>query len=204
MTTPTKTSSAAYARLRFRACLLAAGLALAVPLVGCDLSHSDFDIAVGNRTANTVSIFANGGKIGDVGSNLTATFTVEETPIGRTTINSTSPTSPGPVAQVTFSAKDMTTGVLSAGVAATLVKDVTTYVDVAPCVLSVLIDAGSARPCLSVSSGSVSVSGGTHRFAGAGMHLLAFTVWSIVQRNGWNREREREHIERLRVERDQQ
>ena len=164
MTTPAKASSAAYVlqRLRFRACLLAAGLALAVPLVGCDLFHSDFDIAVGNRTANTVSIFANGGKIGDVGSNLTATFTVEETPIGRTTIDSAgSPTSPRPtVAQVTFSAQDMTTGVLSAGVAATLVKDVTTYVDVAPCVL-VLIDAGSAPPCLSVSSGSVSVSSGT-------------------------------------------
>ena len=165
MTTPAKASSAAYVvqRLRFRACLLAAGLALAVPLVGCDLFHSDFDIAVGNRTANPVSILANGGKIGDVGSNLTATFTVEETPIGRTTIDATgSPTSPGPiVAQVTFSAQDMTTGALSAGVAATLVKDVTTYVDVAPCVVLSLIDAGSAPPCLSVSSGSVPVSSGT-------------------------------------------
>jgi len=155
MTTPAKASSTAYVlqRLRFRACLVAAVLALAFPLVGCDLFHSDFDVAVGNRTANTVSIFANGGKIGDVGSNLTATFTVEETPIGA----SAGSISPGPVAQVTFSAKDMTTGVLSAGVAATLVKDVTTYVDVAPCVL---MDAGSAPPCLSVSSGSVSVSSG--------------------------------------------
>jgi hypothetical protein len=156
MTTPAKASSTAYVlqRLPFRACLVAAGLALAVPLVGCDLAHSDFDIAVGNRTANTVSIFANGGKIGDVGSNVTATFTVEETPIGASAVS----TSPGPVAQVTFSAKDMTTGALSAGVAATLVKDVTTYVDVAPCVLS---DAGSAPPCLSVSSVNVSVSSGT-------------------------------------------
>ena len=159
MTTPAKASSTAYVlqRLRFRVCLVAAGLALAVPLVGCDLAHSDFDIAVGNRTANTVSIFANGGKIGDVGSNVTATFTVEETPIGASAVS----TSPGPVAQVTFSAKDMTTGALSAGVAATLVKDVTTYVDVAPCVALSLIDAGSARPCLSVSSVNVSVSSGT-------------------------------------------
>ena len=163
MTTPAKASNAAYVlqRLRFRACLLAAGLALAVPLVGCNLFHSDFDIAVGNRTANMVSIFANGGKIGEVGSNLTATFTVEETPIGGTIDSAGSLTSPGPVAQVTFSAQDMTTGVLSAGVAATLVKDVTTYVDVAPCVLSALIDAGLAPPCLSVSNGSVSVSSGT-------------------------------------------
>ena len=78
MTMATKASSAAYVlqRLRLSACLLAAGLALAVPLVGCNLFHADFDIAVGNRTANTVSVFANGGKIGDVGSNLTATFTV--------------------------------------------------------------------------------------------------------------------------------
>ena len=183
MTTPAKPSSAAYVlqRLRFSACLLAAGLALAVPLVGCDLFHSDFDIAVGNRTANTVSIFANGGKIGEVGSNLTATFTVEETPIGRTTIDSAgSPTSPRPVAQVTFSAQDMTTGVLSAGVAATLVKDVTTYVDVAPCILTcpdrrgigTALSLGVKRECLGVKRDD--------RFAGAGMHLLAFRVWSVV------------------------
>jgi Putative binding domain, N-terminal len=161
MTMAAKASSAAYVlqRLRLSACLLAAGLA--VPLVGCNLFHADFDIAVGNRTANAVSIFANGGKIGDVGSNLTATFTVEETPIGRNTIDSAgNPTSPRPIAQVTFSAQDLTTGVLSAGVAATLVKDVTTYVDVAPCVLiGVLIDAESAPPCVSVSSGTIASQG---------------------------------------------
>ncbi len=161
MTTPTKASSAACVlqRLRFSTCLLAAGLALAVPLVGCNLFHADFDIAVGNRTANTVSVFANGGKIGDVGSNLTATFTVEETPIGRNTIDSTgNPVSPRPIAQVTFSAQDLATGVLSAGVAATLVKDITTYIDIAPCLP---IDAGSASPCLSVASGTLPVPSGT-------------------------------------------
>ena len=164
MTTSAKASSAAYVpqRLRFRACLLAAGLVLAVPLLGCGLFHSDFDIAVGNRTANPVSFFANGGKLGDVGSNQTATFTVEETPIGHTTVDSTgTPTSPAPTAQVTFSAQDMTTGMLSAGLAATLVRDVTTYVDVAPCVALSLIDPGSAPPCLSVPSASVSASTGT-------------------------------------------
>jgi hypothetical protein len=144
-------------------CLLASWLVLVMPLFGCDLFHSNFDVAVGNRTANPVSIFANGGKIGDVGSNQTATFTVEETPMGRPTIDSTaSPTSPGPiVAQVTLSAQDMTTGVLSAGVPATLVKDATTYVDVAPCIPLSLIDAGLAPPCLTVSGGNVSVSNGT-------------------------------------------
>jgi hypothetical protein len=45
----------------------------------------------------------------------------------------------------------MTTGFLSAVVAATLVKDVTTYVDVAPCVLIGVIAGGPAPPCVTVS-----------------------------------------------------
>ena len=162
MTTPAKPPSALYAlqRLRFRTCILAAGLALAVPIAACGMFHSDFDIAVGNRTANTVSVFANGEKIGEVGSNLTTSFTLEESPTGHTTIDSTGgPTSPIPVAQVTVAAQDMTTGVLSAGAATTLVKGVTTYVDVAPCVL---IGGGSAPPCVSISGASTgSVSGAT-------------------------------------------
>ena len=152
MTTPASSLSAAHAVPcpRLRTCLLAAALGLAMSLAGCGLFHSDFPIAVGNRTANTVSVFANGEKVGEVGSNLTATFTVEESPSGNSTIDSAgSPTSPVPIAQVTFSAKDISTGVLSAGVAATLVKDVTTYVDVAPCGL---IAERSAAPCVSVSS----------------------------------------------------
>ena len=159
MTTPARPSSAAYVlqRLRFSTCLLAAGLAIAVPLAACGIFHSDFDIAVGNRSANTVSVLVNGAKIGEVGSNLSMTFTLEESPTGHTTIDSAGgPTSPIPVAQVTFSAQDMTTGALSAGVPATLVKGVTSYVDVAPCVLI----AGESPPCVSVSStttGSVSV-----------------------------------------------
>jgi hypothetical protein len=155
MTTPVKPSSVASVlqRLRLSACLLAAGLALTVPLAGCDLFHTDFDVAAGNRTANTVSIFANGGKIGDVGSNQTATFTLEERSISRSTIDATgNPTSPRPIAQITFSAQDTTTGLLSAGVATTLVKDVTTYVDVAPCDVP---GAESVPPCVSVSSVTV-------------------------------------------------
>ena len=140
-------SSAAHVvqRLRLRRCRLAAALALAVPLAGCGLFHSDFPIAVGNRTANTVTVFANGERIGEVGSNLTATFTLEESPTG----SRANPNAPTAVAQVTFSARDLTTGALSAGAAATLVIDVTTFVDVAPCVL---IGDGLAPPCVSVSS----------------------------------------------------
>jgi BACON domain-containing protein len=152
MTTPAKPSSVVCVLqlLRFRACLLVAGLALVLPLVGCGFFHNEFDVAVGNRTSNPVSIFANGGKIGDLGSNSTASFSVEETPIPNTTVDSSaSPTAPRPMARVTFSVQDMTTGVLSAGVTTTMVKEVTTYVEVAPCTTS---DTGPAAPCVSVSS----------------------------------------------------
>src|SRR5262245_62715596 len=119
---------------RFRTCLIASASTLAVSLAGCGLFHTDFDIAVGNRTANPVSVFVNGGKIGELGSNQTAAFTVEEPETGRTTVDSAgNPTSSTPVAVVTLAAQDMTTGVLSAGTSATLVKYITTYVDVAPC-----------------------------------------------------------------------
>jgi hypothetical protein len=166
MTTPAKAS------------LLVTALTLAVSLAGCDLTHSDFDIAVGNRTANTVSVFANGERVGDVGSNLTATFTVEETPIGRTAIAATTPSSPGAIAQVTFSAQDMTTGALSAGVTTTLVKDITTYVDVTPCVLATLIDAGLAPPCLSVSSQNLAGAIGT---TGSQVQACTFSLSGSAQ-----------------------
>ncbi len=155
-------------------------MALATALVGCAMFESTFDIAVGNRTASTVSIFANGDRIGDVGANQTATFSIEENPIGRITVDATgSPTSPEPIAaQVTFSARDVATGALSAGVAATLLKNVTTYVDVAPCVVASLIDAGSAPPCLSVASGSGSVSNGTNGSQGP---VCTFTLSGTSQ-----------------------
>jgi hypothetical protein len=179
MTTPVTASSGAclLQHLWLRASLLAAGLALAVPLAGCDFFKSDFDIAVGNRTASTVSFFANGAKLGDVGSNGTATFTVEETPIGRTTIASTeTPTSAKPITQVTFSAQDITTGRLSAGVAATLVKDVTTYVDVGPCEP---VTAESASPCVSVVTGTIPASGGTNGSQGQCTFSLSASTQSF-------------------------
>ena len=95
--------------------------------------------------ANTVSVFANGQRIGDVGSNLTATFSVAESLSGSVG----NPASTSPTAQVTFSARDLTTGILSAGASATLVKDVTTYVDVSPCGP---LGSGSAPPCVAVSN----------------------------------------------------
>jgi len=159
MTTPAKPSSAACVlqRLRLSACLLVAGLALALPLAGCDFFHNEFDVAVGNRTANPISIFANGGKIGDLGSNSTGSFSLKENPIPRTTVDSAAnTTAPTVMAQVTFSVQDMTTGVLSAGVATILVREVTTYVEVAPCTTR----DEPAPPCVSVSS-VAPASGGT-------------------------------------------
>jgi hypothetical protein len=136
-----------------RAAKQAVALPFALALAACGLFHSDFDIAVANRTANSVLVFANGEKIGEVGSNGTAAFTVEEEPSGHVTVDSAGgPTSPIPVVQVTFSAQDTTTGVLSAGATTTLVKDVTTYVDVAPCVLVGVVTGGPAPPCVSVST----------------------------------------------------
>jgi hypothetical protein len=128
--------------------LLAAVVALA-PLAGCDMSHAHFPIAVANRMANTVSVLANGQSIGEVGPNLIATFSVEESLSGSVG----NPASPTPVAQVTFSVRDTTTGTLSAGAGATLAKDVTTYVDVAPCSL---LGGGSAQPCVTVSGTTIS------------------------------------------------
>jgi hypothetical protein len=199
MTTSAKPSSASYVlrRPRFRRCLLAAGLALAVPLAACGVFHSDFDMAVGNRTASTVSVFANGQKIGELGSNLTTSFTLEESPTGHTTIDSTGgPTSPIPVAQVTVSVQDMTTGVLSGGVTATLVKGVTTYVDVAPCVL---IGGVSAPPCVSVSGATTgsqppctfSLSGSDRSFNATGgtgnltVNTSSACAWSASSNANW-------------------
>ena len=160
MTTPAKPSSAACVlqRLRLSACLLVAELALALPLAGCDFFHNEFDVAVGNRTANPISIFANGGKIGDLGSNSTGSFSLKENPIPRTTVDSAAnTTAPTVMAQVTFSVQDMTTGVLSAGVATILVREVTTYVEVAPCTTR----DEPAPPCVSVSSVAPASSGTT-------------------------------------------
>jgi len=138
--------------------LLTAGLAIAVLLAGCHIFPNDFPVAVGNRTASTVTVFANGGPIGEIGSNQTATFNIDLSPIGKTTVDAIgNPISPAPIASATFTARDNASGVLSAGAATTLIHGVTAYLDVAPCLL---LAGGSTGPiCVSVantSSGSSS------------------------------------------------
>ena len=137
----------------------AAVLGVAVLLAGCHLFPNDFPVAVGNRTTSTVTVFANGAPIGEVGSNQTGTFTVDLSPTGKTTVDAIgNPIAPAPIAQATFTARDSATGILSAGAATTLIHDVTAYVDVAPCVL---LSGGSTGPiCVSVANTSSGSSGG--------------------------------------------
>ena len=184
---------------------MAAGPALAVPsLPGTrHFPTLDFGVAVGNRTANTVSISRRTVERSAMSVRISpAPSPSEETPIGQNDDQfPRAQSAPGPVAQVTFSAQNMTTGALSAGVAATLVKDITTYVDVAPCAAT---DAGSAAPCLSVGSVSGAQAGRPVRWGrDAPFSALSGSGQSFTA-TGWNRGREREHVERLRVERDQQ
>jgi hypothetical protein len=137
---------------------IAAALSIAVLLAGCHIFPDDFPVAVGNRTASTVTVFANGGAIGEVGSNQTATFSIDLSPIGKTAVDAIgNPISPAPIASATFTARDSATGVLSAGAATTLIHGVTAYVDVAPCLL---LAGGSTGPiCVSVANTSSGSSG---------------------------------------------
>jgi BACON domain-containing protein len=141
-----------------RLSLLGAGLAIAVLLAGCHIFPDNFPVAVGNRTASTVTVFANGGPIGEIGSNQTATFSIDLSPTGKTAVDAIgNPISPAPIASATFTARDNTTGVLSAGAATTLIHGVTAYVDVAPCLL---LAGGSTGPiCVSVANTSSGSSG---------------------------------------------
>ena len=139
--------------MKARVSPFAAGLGIAVLLAGCHIFPDDFPVAVGNRTGSTVTVFANGAQIGEVASNQTATFTIDLSPTGKTTVDAIgNPISPAPIAQATFTARDNTTGILSAGAATTLIHDVTAYVDVAPCVL--LSGSSTGLICVSVANSS--------------------------------------------------
>ena len=91
-----------------RASGIIGGLAALVILSGC--SHADFEVAIGNRTADTIKVFANGTEMGDVGAGKTASFNVS-----LRTVNSGPGYgfAPSEQAQVTFSAEDLKTGKLS-------------------------------------------------------------------------------------------
>ena len=97
--------------LRRRACLFV--VALSAMVSACTGRYeSSFQVIVENRAANTIQILADGNALGQVLSGQSATFslTLPESN-GNVYTNGVAPT---PQAQVTFVAKDMRTGELSA------------------------------------------------------------------------------------------
>jgi PKD repeat protein len=111
------------------ACPLVGGVVAAVLLASCgvgDPYESDFPVVVVNKTVNTLEVLANGGSVGEVTANQTASFSLKLPESNQNIyVNGVAPT---PQAQVTFTAKDKRTGALSAEQPMTLVHDTPTYV----------------------------------------------------------------------------
>lgn len=100
------------------------GVALGAGCVG--KYQSDFPVVIVNRTANPIEALANGKSIGQVAAAQSGSFTLtleESNP--NTFSNGTAPT---PQAQVTFSAKDTKTGMLSTDKIVTLTQSTSTTV----------------------------------------------------------------------------
>ena len=107
--------------------LRAGGLLAALLLSGCVGKYeSDFPVIVVNRTANTIQALANGNSVGQVAAGQTQSFslTLPESN-GNVFNNGVAPT---PQADVTFTARDTRSGVLSTEKSITLSKDTATYV----------------------------------------------------------------------------
>jgi len=87
---------------------------------------SDFSVVVVNRAANAIQVLANGNDIGQVAAGQTGTFTLKLTETNPNQFqNGVAPT---PQAEVTFSAKDLRTGVISTAKSMTLSQNTPTYV----------------------------------------------------------------------------
>jgi hypothetical protein len=97
----------------------------AAVLSGCGFGgyDSDFPVAVGNRTSSTITVFINAKQVGNVGAGETGSFTV------RLRESGTYVSSDSPVARVTFSARQLTTGRLSISKPAILPQDPPIQVD---------------------------------------------------------------------------
>src|SRR6185436_9329718 len=107
--------------------LRAGGLLAALVLSGCTGKYeSAFPVIVVNRTANTIQALANGNEVGQVAAGQTQSFslTLPESN-GNVFNNGVAPT---PQADVTFTARDTRTGMLSTEKSMTLSKDTATYV----------------------------------------------------------------------------
>ena len=105
---------------------LAIGL-LALLLAGCTGHYkSDFPIVVVNRTANTIEALANGNSIGTVAAGQSGSFSLNLPESNTNTF--VSGVAPTPQADVTFTAKDTRTGVLSSEKPMTVSQGSPTYV----------------------------------------------------------------------------
>lgn len=113
--------------MSFRLGLGAAGVLVALVLSGCTGKYeSAFPVIVVNRTANTIQALANGNAVGEVAAGQTQSFslTLQESN-GNVFNNGVAPT---PQADVTFTARDTRSGMLSTEKSITLSKDTATYV----------------------------------------------------------------------------
>jgi PKD repeat protein len=92
--------------------VLAIALCL-LPLAGCETGpyKSDFSVVVANRAPNTIEVMANGSALGAVTAGQTSTFTLTLTESNPNILsNGVAPT---PRAEVTISARDTRTGIVS-------------------------------------------------------------------------------------------
>jgi PKD repeat protein len=117
-----------------RAFMVCCALGAQTLLAGCSSSVSDFPVAVGNRTTFPIMVFANGSTVGQVGAGQVGSFNLDfvrptgevtATPLG----NLTSPT---PVVDVTFSARELSSGGLSPGQTVRMVQGYVTSVEFKP------------------------------------------------------------------------
>ena len=117
-----------------RGLFMCCGIVAQTLLAGCGSTVSDFPVAVANRTTFPITVFANGGVIGQIGAGQVGSFSLDflrptgeitQTPLG----NLISPT---PVADVTFSARELNTGGLSPGQTVRLVQHYVTNVEFKP------------------------------------------------------------------------
>src|SRR6266849_2134740 len=100
--------------MRFRpAVRIVGGLAAAAALSGCTGRYeSTFAVVVENRVVNAIQVLANGSEIGQVASGQSGSFSLQ-LPESNANVFSNG-VAPTPQAQVTFTAKDMRSGALSA------------------------------------------------------------------------------------------
>ena len=107
--------------------LCAVGTLAALVLSGCTGKYeSAFPVIVVNRTANTIQALANGNEVGQVASGQTQSFTLTLPESNGNVFNNG--VAPTPQADVTFTARDTRSGMLSTEKSVTLSQGTPTYV----------------------------------------------------------------------------